>query len=89
MKKKYKKPKSSTRNICQNTMEDTLLKYGSEYGLEEMFRVLKDVIHNSQLKEILFHDLTSDYKKQKGIEMMRELNKDYYLEDGWWKSYED
>ena len=70
-------------------MEDTLLKYGTEYGLEEMFRVLKDVIHNSQLKEILFHDLTSDYKKQKGIEMMRELNKDYYLEDGWWKSYED
>ena len=27
--------------------------------------------------------------KEKGIDMMRELNKDSYLEDGWWKSYED
>ena len=53
MKKKYKKPNSSTRNIVHYTIEDTLLKYGSEYGVEEMFRVLKDVIHNSQLKEIL------------------------------------
>jgi hypothetical protein len=88
-KKKYKRPNSSKRNIVHITIEDTLLKYGSEYGVEEMFRVLKDVIHNAQLKKILFHDLTSDYNREKGIDMMRELNKDSYLEDGWWKSYED
>ena len=89
MKKTYKKPtyKSSSKVVCD--MTESLQKYGSVYGIDRMLDVLMDVIKCSRLRDSILSRLSSENHFEMCRDEMREINNDFYLEDGEWELYED